>query len=126
MIFITGGAYQGKKEYAVSLGIAVEDIIDGRTAKPSEITEFLCLTNFEAVVKKLSENGEDPLSFTKKLISDNKDSIIISTEIGGGIIPIDKNERIWREETGKCCCMIAEAADVVVRMVCGIPVRIKG
>lgn len=126
MIFITGGAYQGKKEYALSLGIAIEDIIDGQTVKPYELTKFLCLTHFEAVVKKLMENGDDPLSFTEKLITENKDSIIISTEIGGGIIPIDKNERIWREETGKCCCKIAAAADVVVRMVCGIPVRIKG
>lgn len=125
MIFITGGAYQGKKDYALSLGIAPEDIVDGAASELDKLGKFVCLTHFEAAVKKLVEKGEDPVLFTERLIKDNGDSIIISTEIGGGIIPVDKNERIWREETGKCCCKIAEAADVVVRMVCGIPVRIK-
>ena len=47
-------------------------------------------------------------------------------EIGCGIVPIEKTERMLRELTGQCGCIIAEHADCVIRMTCGVPAVLKG
>ncbi len=44
-----------------------------------------------------------------KIIVDSLDenTVIITDEIGNGIIPVDQFERDWREQTGRICCYIA-------------------
>ena len=42
-----------------------------------------------------------------------------------GIVPIDSFEREYRERTGRILVKLAEQADEVVRVVCGIGQRIK-
>lgn len=36
-----------------------------------------------------------------------------------------KNERIYREKTGRLQCMLAQKADEVIRVICGVGQRIK-
>ena len=59
-----------------------------------------------------------------KIFDDGFD-IIISDEIGCGIVPEDSEERLWREETGRCLCDIAKRCDEVWRVFCGIGIKIK-
>ncbi len=58
-------------------------------------------------------------------IASQPDLIIISDELGCGIVPMEKEDRLWRETTGRLLCFAAEQADEVYRMVCGIPQRLK-
>lgn len=58
-------------------------------------------------------------------INENPEIKIICNEIGCGIVPVEKDDRLWREETGRLLCKIAAKAQKVVRIVCGIPQRIK-
>ncbi|MCF0228926.1 MAG: bifunctional adenosylcobinamide kinase/adenosylcobinamide-phosphate guanylyltransferase [Parasporobacterium sp.] len=51
--------------------------------------------------------------------------IIISDELGCGIIPAEQEERTYREDAGRIMCTLAAEADSVTRIVAGIPVRIK-
>lgn len=51
---------------------------------------------------------------------------VIATEVGGGVVPADAEERTAREAAGRLCCLLARRADTVVRVFCGIPVVIKG
>lgn len=51
--------------------------------------------------------------------------VIVTDEIGGGIVPISGEERNWREETGRTCCCMAALSEQVWRVVCGIGTRIK-
>ena len=44
----------------------------------------------------------------------------------GGVVPVDKNERAAREAAGRLGCLLAQRADAVVRVFCGIPVYLKG
>lgn len=122
MIFITGGAYQGKTEYAVhQFGINKNDIIHGGEA--SKLPERInCIAEYHLYIRRLLEENTDPLEVTKKLDAD----IVIMDEIGCGIIPLEKEERIWREQTGMAGCILAERAETVIRMTCGIPQIIKG
>ena len=39
----------------------------------------------------------------------NLDRILVTDEIGYGIVPIDPFEREYREETGRICCLLAES-----------------
>ena len=51
--------------------------------------------------------------------------MIVANEVGAGIVPIDPKERAFREAVGRALCVIAQASDAVVRVTCGIGVRIK-
>ena len=51
---------------------------------------------------------------------------IIATEVGCGVVPADAEERAAREAAGRLCCLLAQRADTVMRVFCGIPVVIKG
>ena len=42
------------------------------------------------------------------------------------VVPVDKNERAAREAAGRLGCLLAQRADAVVRVFCGIPVYLKG
>ena len=51
---------------------------------------------------------------------------MLSTEVGGGVVPIDPAERAARENAGRLACMLATRAKCVVQMFCGIPTVLKG
>ena len=52
--------------------------------------------------------------------------VVIATEIGGGIVPIDPAERAAREAAGRLACLLAARASCVVEMFCGLPTVLKG
>lgn len=123
MTLITGGAFQGKTSYAMQFSDSVTDgvsceICDAKTSK--------ILRNYHILVRRLLDSGVDAEVFTKELCIENPECIILIDEIGCGIIPMEKSERIWREAVGICGCILAENAENVIRMVCGIPTAIKG
>lgn len=54
------------------------------------------------------------------------DSILISNEVGFGIVPDNRLGRLYRDLLGRVNQQIAAAADEVILMVAGIPLTIKG
>ena len=125
MVMITGGAYQGKRLYCLeNYNLKDKDIIDGGNCEIDKINLFnaRCINNYHRLVQRLGNNS---LEFTKKLCKTNKNVIIIINEIGCGIVPLNKNERVWRENVGRCGCIIASSSEIIIRMVCGIPTVIK-
>ena len=122
MIMITGGAFQGKTEYArKQFSLSDCDIVDCGDCNITQIKNAKCVKHYELAVKRLLEQGEDPLEFTRTLDC----RIVIINEIGCGIIPLEKSERIWREMTGRVGCILAEKAEKVIRVCCGIAEVIK-
>ena len=47
-------------------------------------------------------------------------------EVGCGIVPVERLERDYREAVGRAGQLLAQNASQVFRVICGIPVRIKG
>ena len=124
---IVGGAYQGKTAYVMKkYNIRPEEIINGEDVDQCRLSEFKCIDSYHLFVKRLLENGSDPVEITEKIPDIFPGIIIIMNEIGNGIIPIEKSERIWREQVGKAGCFLAGRADSVERIVCGQAVLIKG
>ena len=55
----------------------------------------------------------------------DKTIIIVSNEVGMGIVPLYKSARLFRDVAGRANQKIAESADEVYLCVSGIPVKIK-
>jgi len=52
--------------------------------------------------------------------------IIVSNEVGMGIVPDTKSGRMFRDFAGRFNAKLAEIADVVVFVVAGLPIKLKG
>lgn len=108
MIFVTGPLYSGKREYIRrALGLSQEEFaqkaawdVQDLAAKTSDLS---------ALAEELSQK-----------------EIVIATEIGGGVVPIDPAERAAREAAGRLACLLAQRADTVVRVYCGLAQVLKG
>ena len=101
MIFITGPLYSGKRTFAEKLG--GKSICDVQTLAASA-------KNLEELADSLAHSYD----------------IVIAAEVGGGVVPMDAQQRFEREQAGRLACMLAARADCVVQMFCGIPTVLKG
>ena len=52
--------------------------------------------------------------------------VVTATEVGGGVVPMEAAQRAARENAGRLACLLAERADCVVQMFCGLPTVLKG
>ena len=103
-----GGAFQGQEELA-------------RLENPnSEI-----ISAFHELMREKTREGADAREFAREFVSSHPDAVVVSDEIGSGIVPMNAFERAWRESTGRALCVIASSAETVTRVVCGIGRRIK-
>lgn len=135
MILVIGGYAQGKLEYVKDkYQIGEEDIFDFDVDDIAELERYsdgsfsdsrIVLNNINSLIKKELDDGKDPEELLEKILSKFNNAIIITDEVGNGIVPIDKNERIYREKTGRLQCMLAQNADEVIRVTCGLGQRIK-
>lgn len=127
MIMITGGAFSGKKDYAKKcFGFLDDDILNGENCPFDAVFSAKCIADYQLIVKRLLEEKADVQTFTERLCKENPNAVVIINEIGAGIIPLEKSDRIWREETGRSGCLIARNSSEVIRLACGIPTTIKG
>ena len=93
---------------------------------PDEALKCPAIDNFHLITKQILAHGGSPQEYARKLLKSNPDAVICSDELGCGIHPLAQEERIWREETGRALCILAEGAGTVTRVICGIGQRIKG
>lgn len=89
-------------------------------------TPIRALNHFHLLVRRWMDAGEDAAARTEDLLRVNPGMVILTDEIGSGIIPMDGFEREYREVHGRICCRLAQEADAVIRVVCGIGTWIKG
>ncbi|MCD7744247.1 MAG: bifunctional adenosylcobinamide kinase/adenosylcobinamide-phosphate guanylyltransferase [Lachnospiraceae bacterium] len=143
MKLVIGGAFQGKLEFVQKTYRISEGWIDGRECKLDEITQCSGINNFQDYIRRmLTTERESPCAFFEGtnsltaleqqaeafadwLYANNPNLIIVSNELGYGIVPMKKQDRIWRETVGRVCTCIAARADEVVRVVCGIGTWLK-
>lgn len=108
MIFVIGGTYQGKTAY-------VKEHFPG----------YKIENEYHLKVKEQMQSGKNPLREAEKLLEEDRELIVISDEIGYGLVPTDGFERTYREMSGRVNCYFASQAEQVIRVICGIGTRIK-
>ncbi len=129
MIFIIGGAYQGKLEYALDLfNLKEDDVANCLNADKNDICTKPVIYNFHLLIKRLLEEYKESSKVKEEvnaILAKNPNAVIISNEIGYGVVPIDKFDRQYRELTGRISCEVVKNSSEVHRVVCGIGTIIK-
>ena len=108
MIFITGPLYSGKREYACKILGCGEAELQSCAIWDVQDLAVQC-GDLAALADELSQY-----------------EVVIATEVGGGVVPVDAGERVGREAAGRLSCLLARRAECVVRVFCGLPVVLKG
>ena len=107
MKLIIGGAFQGKKEYVKEkFSLSEEQMTDGKDAEYDDIFHCTCLYHFHEWVKKGLEKEWDFENLAEKIQEKNPNLIVISNELGYGVVPIDAFDRKYRESTGRLCSVV--------------------
>ncbi|MBS5886838.1 bifunctional adenosylcobinamide kinase/adenosylcobinamide-phosphate guanylyltransferase [Clostridium sp.] len=127
MILVFGGAYNGKLSFVKEkFNISDEEVLTLNNIGHLEIDFSKKVINkFQNLTYKMSLENQDPLKYILENESLFKDKIIISDDICEGIVPLKKEDRIWRENTGKCLQYLSKNSKEVYRVFCGIPMVIK-
>ena len=126
MVFITGGAYQGKVDYALEkFNLSRKDIYNCSTDKVEMPDGMPIINNIEYLVKACLDNGRDPLKYLAARKSRWSKSVIIANDISCGLVPMDQDDRAYREAVGRVSIYLAQEALAVVRVFAGIGKRIK-
>lgn len=126
MKLIIGGAFQGKKKFAETLtGIPAGQFADGLVCEKEAVFEQPVICHFHECVRRMLEKNQDTTTLVHEILKKNPDLVIISNELGYGVVPTGQFDRHYRETTGRICTQAAAAAEEVYRVVCGIPTRIK-
>jgi adenosylcobinamide kinase/adenosylcobinamide-phosphate guanylyltransferase len=92
----------------------VDNSTDWNTAAPEEIDRFE-----NAVAAEIESLIRAAKNFSGR-------TIIVTNELGMGIVPAEPLGRHYRDIAGRANRMIAEAADEVYLVIAGIAVKIKG
>lgn len=126
MELIIGGAYQGKVDYVCkAYGIDKTMIADGKKASQEEILKAKAIKNFHEWIRQSMLANQQPSLEILEILKINPELIIITDEVGNGIIPLEHFDRRWREEVGRVCCDLVKQAERVTRVMMGIPLCIK-
>ena len=107
MIFITGPLYSGKRDYACRLLDCAPEGLEYRAVWD---------------VQELAAGRADLETLADELA---RHEVVIATEVGGGVVPIDAGERAAREAAGRLSCLLAQRARRVIRVFCGLPMVLK-
>ena len=120
-VLIIGGAHQGKRALATRLfSLHGSDFVDGETCSLADIQAARAVNGLHRYTRR--QTGWD----AQTLLDTLQGKIVLCDEIGCGVVPFEKAQDDWREQTGRLLCDLAARADLVVRVYAGIGQAIKG
>lgn len=134
MKLIIGGYSQGKLNYVLrKIGENEYQICDGTlsddiksdTEEADSTNTIIIINHLHTFIKTSMQRGENPKESILNFITKYPDCILISDEIGNGIVPMDAFEREYREQTGRILIELAKEAEEVIRVICGIGQKIR-
>lgn len=135
MKLVIGGYAQGKLDYVLLKYHLSPDLVqdgvvsDEATFQSRNRGKTVVINHFhEWVKRRILEGGcpeEEMYPLLESRQEPDEDCIIISDEVGNGIVPVDPFEREYRERLGRILIQIADRAEEVERVICGIGQKIK-
>lgn len=127
MIFIIGGFAQGKLQYVMDkYEFTAGEVFDAEKNSISDWNGEPVINNAQEIVKQWINDGKNPQVCADEFCKGIGDVVLISQEVGCGVVPISKKEREWREAVGRVNCVFSKNAETVERVCCGLGMKIKG
>ena len=148
-----GGFAQGKLEYvqnkkaeeAISIAMVIDcaqsdyqktlQSIDNKIKNENadvnniaNVNDIVIINHLHMWVKDLLREGMEESEVQSTILSwvaTHPNTILICDELGNGIVPLEKMERIWREQTGRLMIELAGQAERVEHILCGLGQRLK-
>lgn len=130
MRLVIGGYAQGKLRYAIEKYGEPDLVWDLAAKKELPDAEGRVYLNHLHlwILEKLADANFTSGKAIDRLLSwaaQREDCVMICDEIGSGIVPVDPLQRRWREEVGTVCMALANHADSVERVICGLGEKLK-
>lgn len=94
----------------------------------ANVNDIVIINHLHLWVKDLLSEGMEESEVQSTILSwvaTHPNTILICDELGNGIVPLEKMERIWREQTGRLMIELAKQAERVERILCGLGQRLK-
>ena len=113
MILVIGGHASGKRAYVEQLGYGPAD--------------FCCGPEEQGPVAYGIQDwvAKDPAGAMDLLPALLEKQVVVCDEVGCGVVPMEAEQRLWRERTGRLTCALAKRARRVERILCGLPMVLK-
>ena len=127
MKLVIGGYAQGKCNYVLQgYDMEMVEIWDGEIPENTVISkEIVVINHLHNWIRERIAQGECPEEEIFAFVEKYPDCVLISDEIGNGIVPIEAFEREYRERVGRILVELAKRAEEVERVICGIGQKIK-
>ena len=124
MVFIFGGAYQGKTDFArEAFSLAEEDIF---SCSGTEIDfSRRCVDHIENFTLACTRAGIDPVEYFRAHRGEWEKCILICRDMFCGVVPMGAETRAWRQDTGRLTQYLSREAERVSRIFCGLEQRLK-
>jgi adenosylcobinamide kinase / adenosylcobinamide-phosphate guanylyltransferase len=105
--------------------LELADTLSNRTAELPTLVDCLTLwvSNLMHASRSVADAGDDLIAAVKKRYAP---CVLVSNEVGLGIVPDNALARAFRDEAGRLNQKIAAAADSVVFVAAGLPLTLKG
>ncbi len=124
-----GGFAQGKLDYVKTVHadekLCVAEDYRELPGSGKDRDGRLVVYGMHRMIREMLAEGMDPHTVFEELFSREPDCIVICDEVGNGIVPIEPEERTYRDAVGEELIRTAQKADRVERVLCGLGQRIK-
>ena len=100
---------------------AADALAQADSAKP-------CIYNsIHLLILSQMRKGIDPQAYFGELLEQGKlqNAVLICDDISSGVVPIDKEMRLWRDATGMVMGMLSKHSEQVYRLFAGIASQLK-
>ena len=153
MVLVFGGSFQGKLEFAKrELNIKEDEVLNiGALCEMSlekndqdlnySVDAFIdqniqgakCIYGLDHHIRNMVSRGLDSDAWLERVLDEMKENasekrrpVIIMNDVSQGLVPMDGDDRAFREANGRALIKLAAEADEVYRVFAGLGTRIKG
>lgn len=126
MKLILGGYANGRTAYAMQNYQLTElDCFDAAAEPLARWNGQRLILHAEQLVNPWLEQGKEPCTEILPWLERWQNAVLITQEVGCGLVPVTPQQRRLREAVGHFNRLLAECAETVERVCCGLGMRLK-
>lgn len=126
MKLILGGYANGRTAYAMqNYQLTESDCFDAATEPLVWWNGQRLILHAEQLVNSWLEQGKEPCTEILPWLERWQNAVLITQEVGCGLVPVTPQQRQLREAVGHFNRLLAECAETVERVCCGLGMRLK-